>query len=560
MGNKMNEKATINAETLPDAIPKTKRNISVIWLLPIIAAAIGGWLFYKSVVNAPIKVIIQFKSAEGIIADKTKVLYKGLPAGKVSHVELSQQGDTVDVHVEFDPNTKRLIRRNTKFWLVTPTVNMSGVTGLETIVTGNYIAMRPGDGPPASTFKGLDGPPSLDENAPGLHLILVSNEQPSVQNGSPVYYRRYEVGSVQTLAIAQDNQSFEIGIHIRPEHQALVTKESRFWNASGIHVSGSITDLDIRTESFTAMLKGGIAFDTPNQSKETTQAGNMDRFTLYEDYKAAQSGITIFIRFKSGRGLTPKSTKVRFKGIDIGMVERLQILPDLSGVSATVMMDPRTKRALRKGTKFWLVSPKVSLTEVSGLETLVAGTYINVLPDLKGKPTRNFVALSGPPTKRADPSQLDIILQGERRGSLKAGSPVYYRQVQVGEVTGYELASSGDAVNINATIYKKYVPLVHENSVFYNVSGMDFGLFKGLKTESIESLLTGGVAFATPEGQAMGKPAKKGRIFQLHDKAQSTWLKWAPNIPLKVDKSPPKKDFPKPPAEHFPTRPDSPRK
>lgn len=549
----MNDETDVKAESLPNAIPKTKRAISVIWLLPIIAAAIGGWLFYKSIVNAPIKVAIQFKSAEGIVADKTKVLYKGLPAGKVSAIDLSREGDTVDVHVEFEPHTERLIRRNTKFWLVTPTVNLSGVTGLETIVSGNYIAMRPGDGPPESTFKGLDGPPPLDENAPGLYLILISPEQPSVQNGSPVYYRRHQVGSVQTLAIAQDNQSFKIGIHIQPKHQALVTKASRFWNASGIHVSGGISDLDIRTESFTAMLKGGIAFDTPNNGEETTPAENMDRFTLYEDYKAAQSGITINIVFKTGQGLKTKNTRVRFKGIDIGVVESLRILPDLSGVSATVLMDPRTNRALREGTQFWLVSPKVSLTEVSGLETLVGGTYIDVKPNLKGKPTRHFVALPRAPMETADPGQLEIILQGERLGSLKAGSPVYYKQVQVGEVTGYELASTGNAVNVNAAIYKKYVPLVYENSVFYNVSGVDFGLFKGLKTESLEAMIAGGVAFATPEGEAMGKPAKKGWIFQLHEKAQNSWLKWTPNIPLKLKNSPPKKDFPKPPAETLPT-------
>lgn len=549
----MSEEINVDAQTLPEAVSETKRRISIIWLLPIIAAAIGGWLFYKSIINAPVKVVIQFRDAEGIRADKTKVLYKGLSAGKVSNVALSPKGNSVNVQIEFDPALEHLIRKNTKFWLVTPTVNMTGVTGLETIVTGNYIAMRPGDGPPEFMFKALDGPPPIGENAPGLRLILTSPEQPSVQNGSPVLYRRHEVGSVQTLSIAENNQSFHIGIHILPEYQNLVTKESRFWNASGIHVSGSISDLDIRTESFTAMIRGGIAFDNPDLSETPAPAEEMEKFKLYKDYKEAQSGITIFIRFKTGQGLNPKSTKVRFKGIDIGVVENVSVLPDLSGVTATVMMDPRTNRALRKGTQFWLVSPKVSLSEVSGLETLVGGTYINVKPNLKGKRTRQFVALDKRPGEIAAPGQLEIILQGERRGSLKAGSPVYFRQVQVGEVSDYELASTGDAVNIYVIIHKKYEPLVRENSVFFNVSGMDFGLFSGLKTESLEALVTGGVAFATPEGDAMGKRVRKGRIFQLHDKAEGKWLRWAPHIPLKLKKSPPKKKFPKPPVETSPT-------
>lgn len=553
----MSEEINVDAQTLPEAISATKRRISIIWLLPIIAAAIGGWLFYKSIINAPVKVVIQFRNAEGITADRTKVLYKGLTAGKVSKVALSPRGDGVDVQIEFDPALEHLIRKKTKFWLVTPTVNMTGVTGLETIVSGNYIAMRPGDGPPESMFKALDGPPPIDKKAPGLHLILTSQVQPSVQNGSPILYRRHEVGSVQTLSIAEDNQSFNIGIHILPEYQNLVTKESRFWNASGLHVSGSISDLDIRTESFTALLKGGIAFDNPDLGETPAPAEDMDKFKLYEDYKEAQSGITINIRFKTGQGLNPKSTKVRFKGIDIGVVEKVSVLPDLSGVTAKVMMDPRTSRALREGTQFWLVSPKVSLSEVSGLETLVGGVYINVKPSLKGKPARQFVALDKTPAEIAAPGQLEIVLQGERRGSLKAGSPVYFRQVQVGEVSDYELASTGDAVNIYVIIYKKYEPLVRENSVFFNVSGMDFGLFSGLKTESLEALVTGGVAFATPEDDAMGKRVKKGRIFQLHDKAEGKWLRWAPRIPLKLKKSPPKKKFPKPQVKTLPSDSES---
>jgi len=548
----MSESNSVDTRALPEAAPETRRRISIIWLLPIIAAAIGGWLYYDSIINAPIKVAVQFKTADGIAADKTKVLYKGLPAGKVSEVSLSPKNDAVDVKIEFDPALEHLIRQNTEFWLVTPTVNMTGVTGLETIVSGNYIAMRPGDGPPASTFKALDGPPPLDENTPGLHLILTSQEQPSVQYGSPVYYRRYEVGSVQTLAIAEDKQSFTIGIHILPEYRNLVTKESRFWDASGFHVSGSISDLDIRMESLTAMLRGGIAFDTPDPGETSAPAEDMETFKLYKDFEEAQSGITIFIRFATGQGLKARSTKVRFKGIDVGVVERVTVLPDLSGVTALVMMDPRSNRALREGTQFWLVSPKVSLSEVSGLETLVSGTYIDMKPNLDGKPARNFVARSKAPGEKADPGQLEIILQGERRGSLKAGSPVYFRQVQVGEVTDYELASTGDAVNIYVIIYKKYVPLVRENSAFFNVSGMDFGLFSGLKTESLETLVAGGVAFATPEGDAMGKPVKKGRIFQLHDEARGTWLRWAPKIPLKLKKSPPRKEFPKPSVETSP--------
>jgi hypothetical protein len=107
----MSEEANVAPQALPEALPETKRSISIIWLLPILAAAIGGWLFYKSIINAPVKVVIQFKTAEGITADKTKAFYKGLPAGKVSEVALSREGDAVNVKIEFDPSLEHLIRQ-----------------------------------------------------------------------------------------------------------------------------------------------------------------------------------------------------------------------------------------------------------------------------------------------------------------------------------------------------------------------------------------------------------------------------------------------------------------
>jgi paraquat-inducible protein B len=154
----------------------------------------------------------------------------------------------------------------------------------------------------------------------------------------------------------------------------------------------------------------------------------------------------------------------------------------------------------------------------------------------KGATQRAFVAMDAPAPAAKTPKQLQILLTADRRGSVKSGSPVYYRQVKVGEVNGAALAKTADTVNITCAIEKKYAPLVRENSRFWNVSdiGVDLGLFRGgqIKTESLESILAGGLAFATPDEDQMGATAKNGALFSLYDAPEDAWLAWRPKIPL----------------------------
>ncbi len=523
------------APELPAAQIRQGRRISAIWLLPLIAALIGGWLLYKGIVEAPVKAEIHFDSAVGIESGKTRVLYRGIVVGKVASVKLSRDLSGVDASVDFDRSAEPLLKKNTVFWLVTPQVNVTEITGLETILSGQYISLRPGDGEPTLRFTALKAPPMIEEEAPGLHLTLVAEELPSVQNGSPVYFRKMQVGTVQAYELAKDRKHFEIKVYIEPAFAPLVRKRSRFWNASGIHLAGSLSNFELRTESFAAMLKGGIGFFTPDFAEETPPAKSKDRFDLYPDFKSAQAGIPITIRFSTGEGLTPGQSKVKFKGVTAGFVERMRVLPDLTGVSVQVVMDPRAEPALLSGTRFWLVAPKVDITGVSGLETLTGGAYIAIQPG-KGAPQRSFTAESAPPAAAKAPKQLKILLTADRRGSLKSGSPVYYRQVKVGEVAGAELAKSADYVYITCLIEEKFAPLVRKNTRFWNVSGIgvDFGLFRGgqIKTESLESVLAGGVSFATPDNDKMGETVKNGAVFPLFDKPEEEWLAWRPKIPL----------------------------
>jgi paraquat-inducible protein B len=188
-----------------------------------------------------------------------------------------------------------------------------------------------------------------------------------------------------------------------------------------------------------------------------------------------------------------------------------------------------------------VVRPELGLMRTANLDTLVSGPYIEVRPDPGNSPRQtHFVAASQTPAASIKEAGLRLVLSTPRRGSLKAGVPVTYREVTVGKVTGFELGPNADRVLIGILIEPRYAPLVRSGSRFWNTSGFgfDFGLLKGaqLRTESLETLLEGGIAFATPEGEQMGRLATPGQTFPLFDEANSEWLQWAPKIALERER------------------------
>ena len=175
--------------------------------------------------------------------------------------------------------------------------------------------------------------------------------------------------------------------------------------------------------------------------------------------------------------------------------------------------------------------------KTANLETLVTGQYLEVQPAPKDRgPQSHFVALDQAPDATVPEAGLRLVLSAARRGSLKEGVPVTYREVTVGKVTGYELGNTADRVLVHILIEPRYAPLVRSGSRFWNSSGfgVDFGLFKGatIRTESLETLVQGGIAFATPDDDKMGNQARPQQTFPLFDKFEEEWLQWAPKIPL----------------------------
>jgi paraquat-inducible protein B len=282
-------------------------------------------------------------------------------------------------------------------------------------------------------------------------------------------------------------------------------------------------------------MAGGISFETPLTKAPLEK--RIPRFRLFASRDlAAQRGTEITIRVDRADGLRP-GTAIRFKGLDVGKIESVDLTRDLQAVVLTARITEVPDKIARAGTECWVVKPEVGLIKTSNLETLVTGQYLEVLPGSKSTgPQKSFVALKEPPNAAARDEGLSLILSAPRRGSLKPGVPVTYREVTVGKVMSYELGQTADRVLIHILIEPRYASLVRGGSRFWNSSGfgVNFGLFSGasIHTESLETLIDGGIAFATPEGERMGARVRPEQTFPLFDKAEDEWLQWAPKISL----------------------------
>ena len=199
------------------------------------------------------------------------------------------------------------------------------------------------------------------------------------------------------------------------------------------------------------------------------------------------------------------------------------------------VLEPGAEYLAKEGSLFWVVKPELGLASTKNIETLVTGQYIAVRPG-GGSKQNSFVGLDQPPLYDRSKPGRNLILTSKSLGSIKKGVKVLYRQIPVGEVTGYELANTADHVRIYINVLPYYVPLLRESTKFWNASGVAVNIspFSGasIRTNSFESLIEGGIAFATPNNPDMGAHASEDGIYQLHDKAEPAWLIWSPNIQL----------------------------
>jgi paraquat-inducible protein B len=343
---------------LPQADVQSKKQISIVWLIPIVAVLIGGWLAYKGLSEKGPMVTISFESAEGLEAGKTKLKYKDVEVGKVETIRFNADLSRVLVTAELVKEATPFLTENTRFWVVRPRVTASGVSGLGTLFSGAYIGMDPGrEGEPARRFEGLEIPPVVTTGMPGHVFLLRAIALGSLDIGSPVYYRQIQVGQVIGYELDEEGQSLSIKVFINAPHDKLVRKNTRFWNASGFDLKLDAGGLKLNTESLVSIMMGGIAFDTPTSLAAGGPAQEGHVFKLYETRasifeRTYTQKMHYILHFdESIRGLTV-GAPVEFRGIKIGQVADIKSEFDMEKTSPriTVLIETEPQRWKVAGT------------------------------------------------------------------------------------------------------------------------------------------------------------------------------------------------------------------
>ncbi len=503
-------------------IIRKRRSISPIWILPLVALCIGGWLLFTSIRNAGVEITLHLEDATGISPGKTKVIVKGIPVGTVKRLHIDEGMQGVNLIITMERQTRSALVTDTTFWVVKPEVSAGRISGLDTLFGGSYIGMRKGSATTFTTnFEGLTEPPPLDTNTPGLHITLESDTLFSLQRGSNIYNKNVQIGYLEDYFL-QKNGKIQLKAYIEARFAHLIHTGTRFWNASGLSLTGDVqSGLTVNVESLASLIYGGITCDTPAALEKTDPANNDSTFRLYKDFEDAEYGISMTLQLASGEGIVPGKTKVMFRGMKTGVVKNIEINQDrFHTVTATVLLDPRAETTLKEHSRFWVVRPEVQITGIKNLETLLTGPYITFEIG-EGSFCNRFVETTDPMPKPTFHPGVSYTLIAPDSGGLAIGAPVLYKQIAVGEITTITLAPKGDAVFVGLLMHYPYSSLINKKSVFWNAGGVkvDASLSRlQINLGSIQSLLAGGVAFTnpSPKGKSPFAPAEAGTTFKLH--------------------------------------------
>ncbi|HXI71366.1 MAG TPA: MlaD family protein [Verrucomicrobiae bacterium] len=322
-------------------VPKKRTRLSLVWVIPIVAAAAGVWIAVTRILNQGPEITIVFSTGEGLEANKTKIEYDGLEIGKLTAIKLADDHKHVIATAAMTPKTKEFLVKDLKFWVVKPRVSGLNVTGLGTLISGYYIGVQLGESKESERrFIALESPP-LTGDVPGKIFMLKTPELGSLGEGTPIYYRQLQAGQVVSYELDKGGQFLNVKIFVQAPYDQYVTPDTRFWNASGVDVTLSASGLHVQTESVMSILAGGIAFETPPRDSPLPPAEAGATYDLFGERAvafrpSARDPHNYLLVFKqSVRGLEVGAPVV-MDGITIGEVTEINPQFDAQKVEFTV--------------------------------------------------------------------------------------------------------------------------------------------------------------------------------------------------------------------------------
>ena len=335
--------ARTKAPDLPLKQPEVhRRRFSPIWILPIVAVLVAGWLAYTALADKGPVITITFRTASGLEAGKTHIKYHDIELGVVKHIEPNRDLTQIIVTAQMDKRAEPHLRDDTHFWVVRPRLSLTNFSGLETLVSGNYIEMDPGrNGAATHQFTGLEEPPVVRSDEPGTTYVVTTTKGGAFGPSDPVFFRGIPVGDIISSTFDGTQKEIPIRIFVKKPYDALIKDGTTFWNASGITVSAGADGFKFEFESLGAVLSGGIAFETPEKAQDGAPAAADTAFPLYDNrtaaidsgYKERQRLTVVFSG--SVKGLE-RGAPVMVQGLPVGRVVDFRLVVDAAAHTVRV--------------------------------------------------------------------------------------------------------------------------------------------------------------------------------------------------------------------------------
>jgi paraquat-inducible protein B len=346
----------------PRAIVHRRRGFSAVWLLPIVAAVIGGYLAFTSLSRRGPTVTISFRSADGLTAGQTKVKHKAVDLGTVESIRLSPDMSHVIVRVQMQAEAEPYLTDKARFWVVRPRLSGSSISGLETLISGGYIELDPGTKGDSSQreFTALEDPPGVRSDEPGQTFELKAPRIGSLGSGSPVFYRDIVVGEVLGYSLPEGNGAITVKAFVRAPYDKWVRKGTHFWSASGLRIEVGAQGLHVELESLQALLSGGVAFSTPEEARDTPSAPGGTEYKLFANEADANAAsytqrLPFVLYFQSSAAGLSVGSPVQLYGIQIGNVTSVELQFDPVQATARVRVgievQPERLTAIGGGAK-----------------------------------------------------------------------------------------------------------------------------------------------------------------------------------------------------------------
>jgi paraquat-inducible protein B len=488
------------------AKPKLRkdRGMSPVWIIPALTLILAGWFVTKAIQEAGQQVQIYFEDAQGLIAGRTAIRYQGLEIGMVRDINLADDLSQIYVDADIYPEATKLLGEDTQFWLVKPSASISGVTGLDALVSGNYISILPSSEPEKLkeyVYNALSERPSDALLKQGLPIELVSRDLGSINIGSKILYKKIPIGEVYNYELDRQSKDIHIDAVIYPRYQNLINQNSRFWNVSGIRTSFGLDGVDIKMESLSALISGAIAVDLPEEGDDIEAKHS---FRLFADVETAGRGISITIALPESHGIANNGASLLFKGLEIGVINNVYLSEDREQIFAKATVEPMFADLLNTGSSWVIEEAKLSVTKLENLSNLIKGNHLSLIAG-EGEKARRFVAIrQNELSVQTNNAQL-ITLIADQSFGLSSGSPLVYKGIQVGEVSTVSL--TGNEVAIEVLVEKEFSSLIKNGNRFYLSSQISAQFADGalnVDIPPIPQLLAGSISF-TSQGTSSDK-------------------------------------------------------